>query len=238
MPLWLLMSACAHLGPYPSPGVSYGPPVELPLVQVAEDTQRLYVVVQTGSLGEQLWFFDTGYSHTTCDAQALAALGVDARPTLTRTRGELGSVRLERASLPDFALGGHQVQGLRCAVRDLPATSSIPSGEGYRVVGVLGANLLRQFTVEVDPGAGVLRLHPPGSVPLEDPFRLRREHLTGPRLRVPLTLDGERTWPVLDYGASGTYLDADRLGLPLAEERTGAWRGTGATIAATCSPRV
>ena len=45
-----------------------------------EDQTRLYVLVETGSMGEQLWFFDTGYSHTTCDAAALAADGITCAP--------------------------------------------------------------------------------------------------------------------------------------------------------------
>ncbi|MCB9793967.1 MAG: retropepsin-like domain-containing protein [Alphaproteobacteria bacterium] len=227
LPLTLALSACAHLGPFPTPDVEYGAVAELPLVQVAEDTRRLYVLVDTGAMGEQLWFLDTGYSHTTCDAQVMAQVGLETRPTLARTRGELGTVRLRKARLPDFRLGEHEVQGLRCAVRDLPATSSIPEVAGYRVAGVIGSNLLRPFVLEVDPAAGVMRLYPSGSVEIEPGFEARREHLVGQRLRVPLVLDGEEHWPILDYGATGTYLDAGRAGLPLVQEREGTWKGTG-----------
>ncbi|MCB9759941.1 MAG: retropepsin-like domain-containing protein [Alphaproteobacteria bacterium] len=229
----LLLGACARLGPFPVPPVEYGEAVELPLVHVPDDTRRLYVLVDTGAMGEQLWFFDTGYSHTTCDAAMIAAQELRARPTLARTRGELGSVGLRRATLPDFDLGGHEVSRLRCAVRDLPATSSIPQGEGYAVAGVLGSNLLRRFVVEVDPAAGVLRLHAPGAVTLTPDFTARRELGVGLRLRVPVTLDGETIWPVLDYGATGTYLDAEALGLPLYQEREGTWQGTGRSNAQT-----
>lgn len=223
----LPLTACAHLGPFPMPEVRYGEAVGLPLVQVPEDTRRLYVVVQTESMGEQLWFFDTGYSHTTCDAATVEALGLPTRRSLARTRGELGSVRLEKARIPSFNLGGHEVRGLRCAVRDIPGTSSIPAGESYNVAGVIGSNLLRRFVVEVDPSTGLLTLHDPSTYDFEPTFRARREWLVGPRLRVPVELDGARVWPVLDYGATGTYLDAERLGLPLVEERQGQWQGTG-----------
>lgn len=223
----LLAPGCAHLGPFPAPEVRYGEAVGLPLVQVPEDTRRLYVVVQSESMGEQLWFFDTGYSHTTCDAAMITALGLDTRATLARTRGELGSVRLRKARLPDFTLGGHEVEDLRCAVRDIPGTSSIPSGDGYAVAGVLGTNVLRRFVVEVDPATGLLTLHDPAVYTFEATSRARRERLVGQRLRVPVELDGARVWPVLDYGATGTYLDADGLGLPLVEERQGQWQGTG-----------
>lgn len=233
--LGLLAGACHHLPPYPTPRVSYGAaPIELPLVQLPEDQTRLYVLVETGSMGEQLWFFDTGYSHTTCDATALAQEGVPTRKTLATTRGELGKVRLEAATLPDLDLGGHTVHAARCAVRDLPGTSSIPAGPGYIVTGVLGTNVLRRFVVEVDPAAGVVRLHEPGTLPLDEPFRLRREGVFGPRLMAPVSLDGRETWLILDYGAAGTYLDAERLGLPLTREQPGVWRGTGSS---NTSPR-
>lgn len=229
-----LLGACHRLPPYPTPRVIYGAaPIELPLVQLPEDTARLYVLVETGSMGEQLWFFDTGYSHTTCDAAALEAAGVPTRKTLSRTRGELGTVRLEAATLPDLELGGHTVRAPRCAVRDLPGTSSIPDGPGYTVTGVLGTNVLRRFVVEVDPAAGVLRLHEPGSVTLTEPFRLRREGVFGPRLMAPVSLDAAETWLILDYGAAGTYLDAERLGLPLTREQPGVWRGTGSSNTST-----
>ena len=223
-----LVGACHHLPPYPTPRVSYGAaPIELPRVQLPEDRSRLYVLIETGSMGEQLWFFDTGYSHTTCDAAALAEEGVPTRKTLSTTRGELGKVRLEAATLPDMELGGHTVHKTRCAVRDLPGTSSIPAGPGYIVTGVLGTNVLRRFIVEVDPAAGVVRLHEPGTLTLAEPIRLRREGVLGPRLMAPASLDGLETWLILDYGAAGTYLDAERLGLPLTREQPGVWRGTG-----------
>ena len=229
-----LVGACHHLPPYPTPRVTYGAaPIELPLVQLPEDQTRLYVWVETGSMGEQLWFFDTGYSHTTCDAAALAAEGVPTRKTLATTRGELGTVRLEAATLPDLDLGGHTVHATRCAVRDLPGTSSIPAGPGYTVTGVLGTNVLRQFIVEVNPAAGVVRLHEPGTLTLAEPTRLRREGLFGPRLMAPARLDGRETWLILDYGAAGTYLDAERLGLPLTREQPGVWRGTGSSNTST-----
>ncbi|MCB9743760.1 MAG: aspartyl protease family protein [Alphaproteobacteria bacterium] len=223
----LALSACAHVGPFPTPRVEHGAAAELPLVHVPEDTRRLYVIVDTGSMGEQLWFFDTGYSHTTCDADVVAALGLETRPTLARTRGELGVVKLRKVRLPDFELGDHVVRGMRCAVRDLPATSSIPEGEGYEVAGVMGSNLLRRFVVEVDPAAGVLRLTPSGSLEVAPNTQARRERLVGQRLRVPVQLDGQEHWPILDYGATGTYLDAQRAGLPLVQEREGTWSGTG-----------
>lgn len=214
MPL-ILALACAFRGVE----VEHAPVTELELVRVRGD-QRLFVAVDNG-WGESIWFLDTGYSDTTCDQDWVESIGVQHRATVYSSHG-VGWVRLRKAKLPAFELGQHQVTALPCAVRHLPETSSVPEG----VAGVLGTNLLREFVVEIDRTDGVLRLHDPEHWSGEADFELKRE-LGTIRLRAPVTLDGVTTWPVLDTGATSSWLRAERMGLPELEPRHLMVTGTG-----------
>jgi hypothetical protein len=229
----VLAPAPASAGPFPRPRPVYtAAPVSLPLVEVPGDSKRLYVRVDDPNLGVRLFFVDTAFSRTTCDDGLAADLGLEIETTLRRSRGELGTVKLGRIVLPDFELGGHSIPSLACAVRDLDSTSSVASTAEQPVAGVLGANLLGRFVVVIDPVARTMTLLDPAEHGLEDGpgvVRLRREHGVGPRIRLPLTVDGRQTWPLLDTGATRTHLDARRLDIPLVAERQGVARASGAT---------
>lgn len=201
--------------------MAYEGVTELPLVHVPQDSYRLYV--ELPGLDHSLWFVDTGYATTTCDTEWVEARGLRRRRVLAWSHGEHGYLRLEKAVLPSFELGGHRIERLACAVRDLQATSSI---QDPRVAGVLGTNLLRRFTVVLDMEEGVLRLHDPKELRVEEGDRMRLELGTG-RARVRLDLDDESTWPILDTGATGTYLPAERLGLDFHSEQEGTWSASG-----------
>lgn len=213
----ILLLACAFRGVE----LEHAEVAELELVRVQGDG-RLFVALDN-AWGETIWFVDTGYSDTTCDQAWVEGLGVSHRATLYASRG-LGMVRLRKAELPPFTLGGHQVLALPCAVRDLAATSSVPEG----VAGVLGTNLLREFVVEIDRTDGVIRLHDPALWRGETDFQLRREAGT-PRLRAPVTLDGHTTWPVIDTGASSSWLQTGRMDLTELEPRELMVSGTGSS---------
>lgn len=228
--LLLLCSGCAwKLGP---PKVHYADAeAALPLVRPSTDAQRWYVPVDAADAGEWLFFVDTGYSYSTCDDDFVAAL--EAKTGKRKSvRGELGNVTTAKAQLPDFALGGHQVQGLVCLVRDLGSTSSIRDPKEVRIAGVIGIDALRPFRVELDPAAGEIRLHDPATQdPLEpgpDTIPLRREGGFGTRVRVPVTVDGADARPLLDTGASHTYLHLDGIGLEPGWTEQDVWiEGTG-----------
>ena len=55
---------------------------------------------------------------------------------------------------------------------------------------------------------------------------MRLELGTG-RARVRLEIGGETSWPILDTGATGTYLPAERLGLDFHSEQEGTWSASG-----------
>jgi hypothetical protein len=78
------------------------------------------------------------------------------------------------------------------------------------VAGVLGANLLRHFVLDLDFTGRVVRLHADTAalpdVLRDGGVRLGREHGTGPRLLAALLVDGAHVDAVVDTGADRTYL--------------------------------
>lgn len=209
-----VVAGCSHrLGP---PQVEYGTMAAVPIVHPSND-DRWYLAVDAGSLGPRLFFFDTGYSYTTCDDDFVAELGLELRGHVV-VHGEAGDITAKKAELPPFELGGHRIEGLTCLVRDLHTTSSIDDPVEVRVAGVLGSDVLRRFDMVIDPTRAEVDLYAPKERPaLErrdpDTVRMRREYWIGLRFAVPVEVDGRRIWPVVDTGANGTHVDGPRMGL-------------------------
>lgn len=227
----ILLLGCAYrLG---APDVTWGEVEPLPLVRPSTDGRRWYVPLDSERLGPHLLFVDTGYSFTTCDDDLIDALGLPTRGRV-RVRGELGHAVGTKARLPPMVLGGHLVEGVVCQVRDLNETSSIRDPREVPIAGVLGMDVLRRFRLVFDPEKGLVELYDPNTTGRLPPrgegiIRVRRERF-GTRARVPLVVSGETTWPVIDTGASETYLDAARLGLqPDWEQADVTVRGTGSS---------
>lgn len=223
----LFLAACAHTLGVPS--VQYAAePLPIPIVSTSIDP-RWYLPMDVD--GEPwIWFFDTGYSNTTCDDDFVGTHGF---PTVgsSSVKGELGRLLTGKAALPRFTLGGHTIDGLVCQVRDLNATSSIRDPDEVRIAGVLGMDVLRPFLVDVDPVAGEVLLERPPAQPDQDPANavpLRREMVFGTRAKLPIDVEGERVWIVVDTGASGTHLDGRAAGLePVRVKRGVMVRGSG-----------
>ena len=182
------------------------------------DRERLYL-----SSGGLRWLVDTGASLTTCDDDTLAARGIPVARSRVRTRGELGTVPVGRADIGETMLGGWTFQGLPCAVRDLATTSSVPQDTSMPVDGILGANVLRHFALEVDTRAGTARLRRARQT--VGGARLRRERWGSPRKVVVLEAGGARHRAVVDSGADRTYLPGS--GGTLLRRAPGVRHGTG-----------
>lgn len=221
--LTLALAGCAPLH------VDYGAVAELPLLHVSSDPSRWYTPVATPA-GTQVWFVDTGYARTTCDDGLAASLGLETHGHV-RVRGEAGTTHAQRARLPAVTLGGHTVEGLSCQVRDLGSTSSISDPSEVAVGGVLGIDVLGRFLLEIDPGAGVMRLYDPGQRPGSAggaSVRLRREASLGTRMELPVTVDGAPLWMLLDTGADRTYVKGKAADLtPYTVREAVRVRGTG-----------
>ena len=211
----LSLAGCAPvLG---SPDISYGEVHAVPLVQPSTDGRRWYVPMDTSALGPVVWFVDTGYTFSTCDDTLVSSLGLPARGRV-RIRGELGRVFATKAVLPPMEIGGHTVENLVCQVRDLATTSSLDDPEEVPIAGVIGMDVLRRFRVSFDPADGTLVLRDPHS---SDPLpregdgisRLRRAGFGGLRARIGMRVGSSDLWPILDTGATNTYLDGASIGL-------------------------
>jgi predicted aspartyl protease len=228
---WMLLALAACAPKLGRVEVSYGAAAAVPLVQPSTDARRWYVPMETEAAGPVVWFVDTGYTYTTCDDDLVEALGLTPRGEV-EVRGELGVIPASKVVLPPMELGGHTVSDLVCIVRDLGSTSSLDDPTEVPIAGVIGMDLLRRFRLRFDPREGVMTLLDPGSVePLvagdEGVHEIRRKGL---RARVALDVGGERIWPILDTGASHTYVDGEQLGLePSAILEGVEVRGTGAT---------
>lgn len=211
--------------------VTYGEATPLALVQPSTDTRRWYVPVHSDTLGPHLFFVDTGYDYTTCDDDLIRGLGLKTRGRV-HIRGELGKVDATKARLPPLALGGHQIGEIVCHVRDLDSTSSIGDPDEVPIAGVIGMDVLSQFRTAFDPRAGVLTLQDPAAVPRllrgDAGVAPLRSPLVGKRVRMALEVDGQRLWPILDTGATNTYIDGARIGLEPTYQLDGVTlRGTG-----------
>jgi hypothetical protein len=210
--IWLVL-ACR-----PPVRVVYGPAATVPVRRPPSDPKRMYLLDEHG----RTWFFDTGYAKTTCDDDLVTELGLPTRGRVT-VRGASGRVSASLATLPTLALGGHEVHGLRCTVRDLPTTSSLGDG----VVGVLGMDLLRRFRLELAPARDHVLLAEPAEDTLVGAIPFRNTPGRGYGLRLPLELPGARVWTLVDTGASSTCIDAARLPIEVEEVGRVSVRGTG-----------
>lgn len=164
---------------------------------------------------------DTGAETGLVTPAAARLLGFPAdrgRQTLVEGTGGSGGV-IPHAMLAGLAIGGLALPALSVPVAPLPAVPRIVPP----VVGLLGADVLSGFDVELDVPRGRLALHrvpddcaAPAPWP-HDIVTLRR---SGDRLIAPAILDGRRLDALLDTGALSVVLD------------TGAAAGIGVSAAA------
>ncbi|TNE86535.1 MAG: hypothetical protein EP330_22615 [Deltaproteobacteria bacterium] len=221
--LALLVGCGPKLGP---PQVEYGAMRPLPMRATSVDPHRWYVVIDTGTHGERLFFFDTGFARTTCDDDFVDELGLDTGG-LVFVRGVGGSFTATKAALPEMQAGGHRITRFACIVRDLDQTSSIKDPADIDVAGVIGADLLTRFVTEIDPEQAEVRLVPPSEHPglHGTTVRMRRSGAAGVRFMVPATLADREGWWLLDTGARGSHVDGADYALTPTSTKEGAWVG-------------
>lgn len=200
----VLLVACA-VAAAPATAAAQEPLVELPLTSLSN------LVIVQGSIGDSrpLWILlDTGAGRTAVDAPLVDSLGL-------RVTGQ-GWAQGAAGRAPMRVLGDVHV---RLGGADLPLATavSLPFADlepalGKDVDAVVGQELFARYVVQIDYGAGILRLYDPAafvapaapSVPLEV---VRGEAF----VRVRVTVDG-RTMDArlqLDTGSGGALtLDA------------------------------
>lgn len=209
--LWLLLLL----------GACGSDPLMCDLVVVAKmpmETRDRLLVVRAGIDGKWVTLLvDTGAELTLLSEDAAARLGLarDTR-TMTRSVGMGGTHAAHDAIIPGLVLGG-----VRFPLRRLPV-GKFSFGPTLNADGVLGADVLLAYDLDIDAPGQALTLYRPRICPdVRPPWNEPVERVDGvralrDRLLIPLELDGVRGMGLLDTGAQATTIGvrmAARLGL-------------------------
>lgn len=93
------------------------------------------------------FLINTGSNLSVLDRKLALRLGLDMEETTDSVIGTAGRVPYSRISIPILTLGDQQFENLEFGCRDLDDLLEI---QGLKVDGVLGADFLRQFAVDLD----------------------------------------------------------------------------------------
>lgn len=214
--LLVLLAACAPQNPVRSV-------IDCDMKIVATmplEVQDRLLVVPVGINGNWVRLVvDTGAERTTIAESVANRLGLprNARYT-TRALGVGGATTTTDVAVDRLVLGGVHFPLQRIAV----GTFRLQTSHGLNADGLLGADVLLAFDMDIDVPAGKLTLYharrcPDGRPPWPEPaveitgIRSRKD-----RLLVPFELDGAGGMAILDTGAQRNVLGPDmarRLGL-------------------------
>jgi len=155
---------------------------------------------------------DTGAERTILTTAAAKRLGVAAHYEYARRMRSLGAaVSSGDARLASLGLGAASLADFRVLV----GAVSLPSAGGKPLDGLLGADFLGSFEVEIDLPHDRLTLYgkPPCPIagpPWHEPYvTIAANRSLHDRLFFPVSLDGHRLAALIDTGAQLTALDAE-----------------------------
>lgn len=158
------------------------------------------------------FLFDTGAERTIMTAAAAKRLGIAAHYEYARRLRSLGgAVAGGDARLRSFELGGMRADDIRVLV----GTVSLPSVAGKPIDGLLGADFLRDFDIDLDLPHRRIGLFAPAPCPTaapawRGPYATIAAHRSlHDRLFFPVRLDGHQLAALIDTGAQLTTLDAE-----------------------------
>jgi predicted aspartyl protease len=192
----------------------------VPLAEMPLDTRANLMFVTAVIAGQQVRLLvDTGAERTVLTQDAVARLGLshDSRH-MTRSSGIGGSSANWDADIHGIVLGQTRFPVDHVAVGNF----TIDHIDGPRTDGLLGADILLAFDMDIDTAGHRLTLYRvrrcPDAVPpwREAAIRIDGVDARRDRLLVPITLDGEAGMAILDTGAQATTIGmamARRLGL-------------------------
>lgn len=217
----LAVPAPAAAATTPSPGsdICHSPPLAgLPVVLAGG-----LVLVPGGIDGHYVELvLDTGAERTALDPRIATALRLPRLPVPAgmAISGAAGATPIEGLALVrDFSFGGEVRHDLRPPLVRLP--EGIP---GHPPAGLLGADVLGRFGLDLDIAARRLLVYPSGVCGGRPPGWRHGWHLPafrqGQLLLLPVILDGVRLTAALDSGASGSVVLAQaarKLGLTHAD---------------------
>jgi predicted aspartyl protease len=203
-----LLAACAQ-----------APLYDCQLTEVARmplEVRNHLLVVPVGINGQRVSLLvDTGAERTTLSYAAAQRLGLahDARYT-TQSMGVGGASSTTDVKVDSFVLGGIRFPVTRVA------NAPLNLGGGLQADGLLGADILLAFDLDIDLPGHTLTLYKRRICPDPEPpwpsVEVPRVDIKKDRLLVPITLDGAEGTAILDTGAQGSLVGSDlarRLGL-------------------------
>ena len=157
------------------------------------------------------FLLDTGAERTILSSSAAKRLGVVPHFEYARRMRSLGTaVAGGDARLRTVDLGGMAVPDVRVIVGPV----SLPPVAGNPVDGLLGADFLADFEVDLDLVQRRVLLYQPPTCPITGPewhqpyATIRANRSLHDRLFFPVSLDGHRLAALIDTGAQLTALDA------------------------------
>ncbi|HTV90086.1 MAG TPA: retroviral-like aspartic protease family protein [Stellaceae bacterium] len=201
---------------------------DMPLVRVAIDGKPATLLL------------DTGAQDTVLDPAAAGRLGLVGHYEYPRNLSTLGAgIGSGEAATRQFAAGPLDIPGFRVMIGKV----SLPELEGIRPDGLLGADFLSQFAVDLDLPDDRLRLYRPGCLAPQPAWRPPYATIAANRslhdhLFFPVTLDGKRLYAFIDTGAQRSVIDREAalsLGVTaaqLAQAPAAALRGAAAAMVA------
>jgi predicted aspartyl protease len=189
-----------------------------------------------GSLAHFL--FDTGAERTILTAPAAKRLGVVPHYEYARRMRSLGAVAGGDARLRILDLGGTALPDVKVLVGSV----SLPMVDGRPLDGLLGADFLADFEVDLDLAHRRVLLYQPPVCPITTPAwnepyaTIKANRSLHDRLFFPVSLDRHRLAALIDTGAQLTALDATSAaalgltGAALAHDPVATLRGAAAEI--------
>ena len=185
------------------------------------------------------FLFDTGAERTIMTAAAAKRLGIAAHYEYARRMRSLGTaVAGGDARLKSFELGGVRFGDFRILV----GAVMLPSVDGKPIDGLLGADFLRDFDIDLDLPRRRIGLFAPAACPTtapawRGPYATIAAHRSlHDRLFFPVRLDGHQLAALIDTGAQLTTLDAESAaavgvsGAALRRDPTTTLRGAAAEV--------
>jgi predicted aspartyl protease len=200
------------------------PVIDCNLTMVAQmplEVQDHLLVVPVGINGKWVHLVvDSGAERTTISDAAAIRLGLPHDPRyVNRSTGIGGTTTTTDVTIDRFVLGGtHLSPVTRIAVGNF----NLQNVRGLNTDGLLGADILLAFDMDIDVPANKLtlyrrRLCPSARPPWQEPaFEITGVRARRTRLLMPIELDSAPGMAILDTGAQGDVLGADmarRMGL-------------------------
>lgn len=163
----ITLSGCAHrrAGDVSGPAAS-----RLDLYKPWPGADKLYVEVDLGDGEPRMMLLDTGAGTSLVNAEVASALNLRQSAEVSQYLQVSGVLEARSAVIPEIRVGRHRIRNVHVAV---PVEPVHDQAGAVPTAGLLGANVLSQFQVEVDYPANRLHLRrahsrppPPGAAPL------------------------------------------------------------------------